>query len=43
MSIQNSEHDQLDRMIGECIMQDAALTSTQLGEKVGLSSSATNE
>ena len=43
MSIQNSEHDQLDRMIGECIMQDAALTSTQLGEKVGLSSSAANE
>ncbi len=27
----------------ECVMQDAALTSTQLGEKVGLSSSAANE
>ncbi len=43
MSIQNSEHDDLDRMIAECVMQDAALTSTQLGEKVGLSSSAANE
>ena len=43
MSIQNNEYDQLDRMIAECIMQDAAITSTQLGEKVGLSSSAANE
>lgn len=43
MSIQNSEYDDLDRMIAECVMQDAALTSTQLGEKVGLSSSAANE
>lgn len=43
MSIQSNEYDQLDRMIAECIMQDATLTSTQLGEKVGLSSSAANE
>lgn len=43
MSIQNNEYDKLDHMIAECIMQDAALTSTQLGEKVGLSSSAANE
>lgn len=43
LSIQNSEYDQLDRMIAESIMQDATLTSTQLGEKVGLSSSAANE
>lgn len=43
MSIQNSENDHLDRMIAECVMQDASLTSAQLGEKVGLSSSAANE
>ena len=43
MSMQNSDNYHLDRMIAECVMQDAALTSTQLGEKVGLSSSAANE
>ena len=43
MSIQINEYDDLDRMIAECIMQDASLTSAQLGEKVGLSSSAANE
>lgn len=43
MSIQNNEYDHLDRMIAESIMQDATLTSSQLGEKVGLSSSAANE
>lgn len=43
MSIKNNEYDELDRMIAECIMQDADLTSHQLGEKIGLSSSAANE
>lgn len=43
MSIQNSDTDDLDHMIAECIMRDASLTSSQLGEKVGLSSSAANE
>ena len=43
MSIQDSEYDDLDHMIAECIMHDATLTSNQLGEKVGLSSSAANE
>lgn len=43
MSIQNNEFDEIDHMIAECIMQDASLTSAQLGEKVGLSSSAANE
>jgi Lrp/AsnC family leucine-responsive transcriptional regulator len=43
MSIQNNEYDNIDRMIADCIMHDATLTSHQLGEKVGLSSSAANE
>jgi Lrp/AsnC family leucine-responsive transcriptional regulator len=43
MSIQNNEYDDLDKMIAECVMQDATLTSAALGEKVGLSSSAANE
>ncbi|MBL3285174.1 Lrp/AsnC family transcriptional regulator [Rickettsiales endosymbiont of Paramecium tredecaurelia] len=43
MSMQNNEYDHLDRMIARCIMQDATLTSTQLGEKIRLSSSAANE
>ena len=43
MSIQNTENMQLDRIIAGLVMRDADLTSTQLGEKVGLSSSAANE
>lgn len=43
MSIYNNEFDGIDRKIAECIMQDANLTSQQLGEKVGLSASAANE
>lgn len=43
MSIKNNDWDDLDRKIVECIMQDASLTSHQLGERVGLSSSAANE
>ncbi|MBP9693430.1 MAG: Lrp/AsnC family transcriptional regulator [Alphaproteobacteria bacterium] len=43
MSIKNNEFYGTDRIIVECIMHDATLTSTQLGEKVGLSASAANE
>lgn len=43
MSIYNSEYDAIDRMIAKCIMEDASLTSNQLGERVGLSASAANE
>src|SRR5690349_19711379 len=43
MSTQNIENNDLDRMIMECVMQDASLTSSQLGDKVGLSPSAANE
>jgi Lrp/AsnC family transcriptional regulator, leucine-responsive regulatory protein len=43
MSIQNNDSDALDRKIAECMMQDATLTSQQLGAKVGLSPSAANE
>lgn len=43
MSIQNNEYNKIDHIIAEYVMQDASLTSTALGEKIGLSSSATNE
>lgn len=43
MSIINIEIDKTDRMIAECIMHNADITSSQLGEKVGLSTSAANE
>jgi len=43
MSIKNNDWDELDRKIVECVMQDATLTSHQLGARVGLSSSAANE
>lgn len=36
MSIKNNDWDDLDRKIVECVMQDARLTSHQLGERVGL-------
>ena len=43
MSTQNNEYDKIDHMIAECVMQDASLTSAELGKKVGLSASAANE
>ncbi|MES2215550.1 MAG: Lrp/AsnC family transcriptional regulator [Pseudomonadota bacterium] len=43
MSIQDTGFDQIDRNIAEILMNDASLTSAQIGELVGLSSSATNE
>ena len=43
MTGQNIESNKLDRIIAKLIMQDSTLTNNQIGEKVGLSSSATNE
>ena len=43
MTLSNSGLEQVDRKIATLLMNDATLTSTQLGELVGLSASATNE
>ena len=43
MSIQYSEYDQIDRQIAKALIEDATLTSSQIGVIVGLSPSAANE
>jgi Lrp/AsnC family transcriptional regulator, leucine-responsive regulatory protein len=43
MSTQNIELDQIDNKIAEILMEDASLTSAQIGEMIGLSPSAANE
>lgn len=43
MSTHNIEFDQIDHKIAEILMNDASLTSTQIGDVVGLSPSAANE
>lgn len=43
MSIRLFDSDEIDSKIVKALMLDASLTSTQLGELVGLSASATNE
>ena len=43
MSTENIEFDPIDHKIAEILMEDASLTSSQLGELIGLSPSAANE
>lgn len=37
------EFDEIDRQLALALMQDATLTSQELGQRIGLSTSATNE
>ena len=43
MSTQDLDFNQIDHMIAQIVLDDASITSTQLGARVGLSASAANE